>query len=78
MNENSYTKIVKHSGMNQNQQKENSVQNLYVEMLLAEIQLKVEMEKLRKQIDLSLDQHNKDAFLRLSKQYIELNKKIKS
>lgn len=47
MNEKSYTELMKIGAMKR-QRKENFVQDLYIDMLLSEIQLNVEREKLLK------------------------------
>jgi uncharacterized protein YpiB (UPF0302 family) len=64
--------------MNRNQVKENFIQDLYIEMLLAEIQLNLEKEKLLTKIDMAIDHHDKKTFLLLSQQFIELNKRFGS
>lgn len=77
MKEKSYTELMKISAMNRhNQVKENFVQNLFIEMLLAEIQLTSEKEKLLEKIDMALDNRDKNEFLLLAKQYSELNKRF--
>ena len=72
----SYTELMKISAMNRNQAKENFIQNLYIEILLAEIQLTSEKEKLVKKIDNAIDNNDKEAFLLLSKEFIELTKRF--
>ncbi len=67
---------MKISAMNRNQAKENFVLNLYIEMLLAEIQLTSEKEKLLKKIDSAIDGHDKKSFLLLSREYIDLTKRF--
>lgn len=76
MNEKSYTELMKLSAMKRNQGKENFVQDLYIDMVLAEIQLTVEREKLLKRIDDAIDTRNKEAFLHLSRQMAELHKQF--
>lgn len=76
MKEKSYTELMKISAMNRNQGKENFVQDLYIEMLLGEIQLTTEKEKLLQKIDSAIDNRDKDSFFSLSKQFTELNKKF--
>lgn len=78
LKEKSYTELMKISAMNRNQGKDNFVQNLYIEMLLTEIQLTMEKEKLAKKIDTAIDNRDKKAFLHLSKQFTELNKRFGS
>jgi len=67
---------MKISAMNRNQEKENFIQNLYIEILLAEIQLTSEKEKLVKKIDNAIDDNDKETFLLLSKEFIELTKRF--
>jgi uncharacterized protein YpiB (UPF0302 family) len=62
--------------MKRNRQKENFVQDLYIEMLLSEIQLSVEKEKLLQKIDLAIDSRDKRSFLHLSGQLKEINKRF--
>jgi uncharacterized protein YpiB (UPF0302 family) len=75
MNEKSYTELMKIGAMKR-QRKENFVQDLYIDMLLTEIQLNVEKEKLLKKIDSAIDHRDKNHFYRLSKQLVELNKRL--
>jgi uncharacterized protein YpiB (UPF0302 family) len=72
----SYTELMKISAMNRNQAKEDFVQKLYIEVLLAEIQLTSEKEKLLKKIDSAIDHQDKRSFLLLSREYIELTKRF--
>ena len=60
MKENSYTELMKSSAMNKG--KKNYIQDLYIEMLLSEVLLKAEQEKLIVQINQALDTRNKEAF----------------
>ena len=76
MNEKSYTELMKLGAMKRNRQKENFVQDLYIEMLLSEIQLTVEKEKLLQKIDLAIDCRDKQTFLHLSGQLKEINKRF--
>lgn len=76
MNEKSYTELMKIGAMRRNQQKENFVQDLYIDMLLSEIQLNVEKEKLLKKIDLAIDHQDRISFLALSGKLAELNKQF--
>jgi uncharacterized protein YpiB (UPF0302 family) len=76
MNEKSQTDLMQLSTTNKNQIKENFIQNLYIEALLVEIQLKAEKEKLARKIDEALDQRDKDKFLHLARQMNELNKRF--
>jgi uncharacterized protein YpiB (UPF0302 family) len=76
MKDKSYSNLMKSGAMNRQNEKEAYVQNLYIEMILAEIQLRAEKEKLLKRIDSSLDQGNKESFMKLSGQLKELNKRF--
>lgn len=75
MNEKSYTELMKIGAMKR-QKKENFIQDLYIEMLLSEIQLNVEKEKLLRKIDSAIDQRDKKSFYCLSGQLKELNKRF--
>lgn len=76
MKEKSYTDLMKIQAMNRNQEKGFYVQNLYIEMLLTEIQLIATKEKLSKMIDHAIDQGDRESFLELSSKLIELNKRF--
>ncbi|WP_042455182.1 IDEAL domain-containing protein [Neobacillus dielmonensis] len=76
MKEKSYTELMKIAEMKRNRLKENFIQDLYIDMLLTEIQLTVEKEKLLQRIDLAIDLRDKKSFLQLSSQLREVNKKF--
>jgi len=76
MNEKSYTELMKLGAMKRNKLKENFVLDLYIDMLLSEIQLTVEKEKLLRKIDLAIDHRDRKSFLFLSEQLKEINKKF--
>ena len=76
MNEKSYTELMKLGAMKRNRMKENFVQDLYIDMLLSEIQLTVEKEKLLRKIDAAIDGRDKKSFHHLSGQLKEINKKF--
>jgi uncharacterized protein YpiB (UPF0302 family) len=76
MNEKSYTELMKLGAMKQNRMKENFVQDLYIDMLLSEIQLNIEKEKLLKRIDCAIDQRDKKTFLHLSGKLKEINRRF--
>ncbi|PFP30402.1 hypothetical protein COJ96_06740 [Bacillus sp. AFS073361] len=76
MNEKSYTELMKLGAMKRNRLKENFVQDLYIDMLLSEIQLTVEREKLLQKIDAAIDSRDKKSFLLLSMQLKEIYKKF--
>jgi uncharacterized protein YpiB (UPF0302 family) len=63
-------------GAMQRQKKENFVQDLYIDMLLSEIQLTVQKEKLLNRIDAAIDQQDQKTFFHLSKQLTDLNKRF--
>ncbi|MFJ5715011.1 IDEAL domain-containing protein [Neobacillus sp. NPDC093127] len=76
MNEKSYTELMKLGAMKRNRMKENFVLDLYIDMLLSEIQLTAEKEKLLRKIDLAIDRRDKKLFLCLSGQLKEINKRF--
>jgi uncharacterized protein YpiB (UPF0302 family) len=76
--EKSYSELMKIEAMNRTRMKENFVQNLYIEMLLSEIQLNVEKEKLLKKIDCAIDCRDKRTFYILSSELKKINKRFGS
>ncbi|WP_462408928.1 IDEAL domain-containing protein [Neobacillus sp. Marseille-QA0830] len=76
MKEKSYAELMKIAAMKRTRLKENFVQDLYIDMLLMEIQLTVEKEKLLQKIDLAIDRGDRKSFLQLSSQLKEVNKKF--
>lgn len=76
MKEKSYTELMKASAMKRKQQKESFVLDLYIDMLISEILLNTEKEKLMKKVDAAIDEGNKPAFILLSNQYRELSKRF--
>lgn len=76
MNEKSYTELMKTSAMNRTKAKEHFVQNLYIDMLLEEICLKAEKERLLIKIDQAIDSRNKEQFIELTNQLKEINRKF--
>jgi uncharacterized protein YpiB (UPF0302 family) len=76
MKEKSYTELMKLAAMKRKQMEENYVQDLYIEMLLTEIQLTVEKEKLLNKIDLAIDHRDRRAFKILSGQLKEITKRF--
>lgn len=76
MKEKSYSELVKSAAMKKQKQKESYMLDLYIDMLLGEIQLQFEKEKLLKEIDKALDDKNEMLFYQLSKQYINLQKRF--
>ena len=76
MNEKSYTELMKKNAMKRKRLKESYVLDLYIDMLLSEVLLNSEKTKLMKEIDHSLAEGNKPAFIHLSQKYIELTKRF--
>jgi uncharacterized protein YpiB (UPF0302 family) len=76
MKENSYTELTKSSAKNQKKLKESFMQELYIDMTLAEILLNSERDQLIARIDQAIDERNQESFKRLSHQYKELNKRF--
>ncbi|MEH7108317.1 IDEAL domain-containing protein [Bacillus sp. JJ1764] len=76
MNEKPNTELMKIGAMKRNKMKENFVQDLYIEMLLSEIQLTVEKEKLLKKIDSAIDHRDRMTFFRLTGELREINKRF--
>lgn len=64
MNDKSYTEFTKLSGKKKNT--ETYVKDLYIEMLLSEIQLNNEKASLMSLIDKAIDERNKEKFNELS------------
>ena len=76
MNDKSYQELMKIGAMKRARMKENFVQDLYIEMLLSEIQLNVEKEKLLRKIDNAIDTRDKKTFQLLSNELIKINKRF--
>jgi len=76
MNDKSYSDLMKIGAMKRTRLKENFVQDLYIEMLLSEIQLNVEKEKLLRKIDNAIDTRDKKTFQLLSNELININKRF--
>lgn len=76
MKEKSYSELMKSGAMNKNKSSETFVLELYVEMLLSELLLTTQKEKLLTLIDQAIDDRNQEAFINLSTQYRELNKRF--
>ncbi len=76
MKEKSYGELMKIAAIKRNQKKGNFVQDLYIDMLLSEIQLTVEKGKLLQKIDKAIDHRDKKTFLRLTGQLQEINKRF--
>ncbi|HVH95761.1 MAG TPA: IDEAL domain-containing protein [Bacillus sp. (in: firmicutes)] len=76
MKENSNTELMKSSAMKQRKLKESFMQDLYIDMTLAEILLNSEKDQLIARIDQAIDERNHETFKLLSHQYKELNKRF--
>ncbi|WP_059172958.1 IDEAL domain-containing protein [Bacillus sp. FJAT-27445] len=76
MKEKSYTELMKIGAMKREKAKESSLQELYIEMLLNEIQLNIEKEKLMRNIDKALEQGDKPAFMSLTRSLAKLKKRF--
>lgn len=76
MKERSYAELKKSSSKKRQNLKDSFVLDLYIDMILLESLLELKKEKLSKQIDQAIDEKNKEQFMRLSKEMIELNKQF--
>ncbi|MCM3241290.1 IDEAL domain-containing protein [Cytobacillus oceanisediminis] len=76
MKEKSYTELMKTSGIKRKNHKDSFVLDLYIDMLVTEILLNTEKERLMNKIDAAIDERNKPSFMHLSKQYKELSKRF--
>ncbi|MBN8199050.1 MULTISPECIES: IDEAL domain-containing protein [Bacillaceae] len=76
MKEKSYTELMKTSAMKRKNHKDSFVLDLYIDMLISEILLNTEKEKLMNKINAAIDEGNKPSFMNLSKQYKELSKRF--
>ncbi|KIY21201.1 MULTISPECIES: IDEAL domain-containing protein [Mesobacillus] len=76
MKENSYSETMKASVMKRIKAKESFVLDLYVDMLVSEIQLNTRREKLMNRIDKAIDDRDKLLFLNLTKELNDLNKQF--
>ncbi|PLS02981.1 IDEAL domain-containing protein [Neobacillus cucumis] len=76
MNDKSYSELMKSGAMKRTRMKENFVQDLYIDMLLSEIQLNVEKEKLLRKIDMAIDTRDKKTFQVLSIELKKINKRF--
>lgn len=74
--ENSYSETMKASVMKRIKAKESFVLDLYVDMLVSEIQLNTRREKLMNRIDKAIDDRDKLLFLNLTKELNDLNKQF--
>jgi uncharacterized protein YpiB (UPF0302 family) len=74
--EKSYSEIMKASVMKRIKAKESFVLDLYVDMLISEIQLNNKKEKLLSKIDKAIDDRDKLLFLSLTDELKDLNKQF--
>lgn len=74
VNEKSYSEVMKASVMKRIKAKESFVLDLYVDMLISEIQLNTKKEKLMSKIDKAIDDRDKILFLSLTEELKDLNK----
>jgi uncharacterized protein YpiB (UPF0302 family) len=71
-----YSEIMKASVMKRIKAKESFVLDLYVDMLISEIQLNTKKEKLMSKIDKAIDDRDKILFLTLTEELKDLNKQF--
>jgi uncharacterized protein YpiB (UPF0302 family) len=74
--EKSYSETMKASVMKRIKAKESFVLDLYVDMLISEIQLNTRKEKLMSKIDKAIDERDKILFLTLTEELKDLNKQF--
>lgn len=74
--EKSYSETMKASVMKRIKAKESFVLDLYVDMLISEIQLNTKKEKLMTKIDKAIDERDKILFLTLTEELKDLNKQF--
>jgi uncharacterized protein YpiB (UPF0302 family) len=74
--EKSYSEIMKASVMKRIKAKESFVLDLYVDMLISEIQLNTKKEKLLSKIDKAIDDRDQVLFLTLTEELKDLNKQF--
>ncbi len=63
---------MKKSAMKRKKRKETYVLDLYIDIMLSEILMNLEKEKLINKIDAAIDEGNKPVFIDLSMQYKQL------
>ncbi|ESU32538.1 hypothetical protein G3A_10800 [Bacillus sp. 17376] len=76
MKEKSHSEVMKASVMKRIKAKESFVLDLYVDMLISEIQLNTKKEKLMTKIDKAIDDRDKILFLTLTEELKDLNKQF--
>ncbi len=76
--EQSYTEMMTSSSMQKHLGKETFILEIYVDMMLQELILKAEKEKLTHKIDAALDVRDKELFDQYCSELRELNKRFGS
>lgn len=76
MKEKPYSEVVNASIMKRIKAKETFVRDLYVDMLLTEIQLKNRKKQLLVKIDQAIDERNRSLFMSLTDELNALNKQF--
>ncbi|WP_071459098.1 IDEAL domain-containing protein [Bacillus massilinigeriensis] len=76
MKDKSYSENMKASVMNRIKAKKTFVLDLYVDMLISEIQLKTKKEKLLFKIDEAIDRRDQTLFLTLTEELKDLDKRF--
>ncbi|WP_141433147.1 IDEAL domain-containing protein [Bacillus sp. 03113] len=76
MNEKSYSELMKNGVMKKKNGKESFVLDLYIDMVLSEVQLNAEKEKLTEMINQALDERNEEKFIHLSNHYSTLARRF--
>ncbi|WP_210364640.1 IDEAL domain-containing protein [Bacillus sp. REN3] len=76
MKEKSYSEMMKSTVMKRIKAKESFVLDLYVDMLISEIQLNTKKEKLMAKIDKAIDDRDQPLFLSLTEELKVLNKQF--
>lgn len=74
--EKSYSETMKASVMKRIKAKETFVLDLYVDMLISEIQLNTKKEKLLSKIDKAIDERDQILFFTLTEELKDLNKQF--
>lgn len=76
MKERAHSELMKSGAKKRNKDKSSNMLEIYIDMLLSEALLNYEKEKLTKRIDQAIDERDEKAFIVLSKQFIELNRRF--
>lgn len=72
----SYTELMKETAMSIQKKIERTEQNFFIEMLLSEITLKAEKNRLKRNIDHALDVRDYQSFIELTKRLQDINQKL--